>query len=460
MTSAIDLKKYFQSNRKALVEKFRELLAFQTVSALPSSKSELKSCAKWLEKYLKALGGKVEVWGGKGAPIVFANFPSPNKNAPTVLIYNHYDVQPVDPLEEWAHPPFEAALEGDTVFARGAQDNKGQCLFVLIALEAMKGSLPCSVKVLIEGEEENGSSLLSAIAKEKAAQLRADYTMILDVGMRTNTTPAITLGRRGLTSLTHTVRGPNQDLHSGLYGGVAQNPLHALVSMLSSLRNPDGSIAVPGFYDEVKMPSTEETSLLSLDFDERTWEKEFGQSPSGGESSFPPAVRNWLRPTLEINGIHGGYGGEGTKTVIPREASAKISCRLVPHQDPATIAKRVNSFLLKSTPQGITTDVTIHEGMGKATRTSASSLAVKALFNAMESVWNKKPEFILDGASIPISPLLEEVSGGELVMWGLGLPSDRIHAPNEHFSLDRIEKGFLTLCLTLQQLGKTKAHTK
>ena len=202
------------------------------------------------------------------------------------------------------------------------------------------------------------------------------------------------------------------------------------------------------------MPEEAETKLLALDMDETGWAKEFGQAPTGGERFYPPAVRNWLRPTLEINGIHGGYGGEGTKTVIPREAVAKISCRLVPFQDPKTIAERVKSFLLKMTPEGITTDVTIHEGMGTATRTHASSPAVTALSQAMEEVWNKKAEFILDGASIPISPLLEEVSGGELVMWGLGLPSDQIHAPNEHFSLDRIEKGFITLCQTLERLSR------
>ena len=268
--------------------------------------------------------------------------------------------------------------------------------------------------------------------------------MVIDLGMPSPHTPAITLGTRGLTALTVTVQGPNQDLHSGCFGGIAQNPLHALSSMLAALHKEDGSVAVPEFYDEVTMPKESETKLLALHMDEKEWAKQYGQSPVGGERAFPPYVRSGLRPTLEINGIHGGYGGEGSKTVIPREALAKITCRLVPFQDPKTIAERVKSFLLKITPQGIRTEVVIHKGMGIATRTQISSPAVMALSKAMQEVWGKKPDFILEGGSIPISPLLEEVSKGQLVMWGVGLPSDRCHSPNEHFSLDRLEKGFLT----------------
>lgn len=450
MTTVFELNKYFQQHRERILLLFRKFLSFKTISSSSTYKGELEACAAWLKEYLSPLGGHVEIWDKDGPPIVFAHFPSPNKDAPTILLYNHYDVQPVDPENEWLHPPFDATLEGDDLFARGAQDNKGQCLFALLALEALKGSPPCSIKLLIEGEEENGSEHLSSIAKLKAKELKADYTMILDVGMRTLLTPAITLGTRGITSLTVRVEGPNQDLHSGLYGGVAQNPLHALSSMLAALHDKEGRVAVPGFYDDVVMPKEEETKLLALDMDEKAWAKEFGQLPAGGERSFPPAVRNWLRPTIELNGIHGGYGGEGTKTVIPREAIAKISCRLVPNQDPSRIAEKVKSFLLQITPEGIKTDVSIHEGMGRATRTHISSPIITALSRAMEEVWGKKPEFILDGASIPVSPLLEEVSGGELVMWGLGLPSDHIHAPNERFSLQRLEQGFITMVRTIE----------
>ena len=448
------MKKFFQLNQKKLLDLFTKFLSFKTISALPSCQPDLEACANWLKEHLSSLGGQVDLWQGNGAPIVFAHFPSRNKEAPTVLIYNHYDVQPVDPLEEWIHPPFEAFIDGDTVFARGAQDNKGQCFFVLLALELMKDILPCSIKLVIEGEEENGSHLLSKIALQKKEELRADYTMIIDLGIRKSDTPAITLGTRGITSLTLSVEGPNQDLHSGVHGGIAQNPLQAIASMLASLYNKDGSVAVPGFYDDVIIPDKSETTLLALDMDEKEWAKEFGQAPVGGERNYSPIIRNWLRPTLEINGIHGGYGGEGSKTVIPRTALAKISCRLVPHQDPQIIADRIKSYLLQQTPDGIKADVTIHEGMGSATRTQVSSPAVTALAQAMEEVWNKKAEFILEGASIPISPLLEKASGGELIMWGVGISSDRIHSPNERFSLSRMEKGCITLYRTLEQLGK------
>jgi acetylornithine deacetylase/succinyl-diaminopimelate desuccinylase-like protein len=227
-----------------------------------------------------------------------------------------------------------------------------------------------------------------------------------------------------------------------------------MVDLLFALRHKDGSIAVPGFYDEVRMPSSQETENLAQTFDETAWEKEFGQPPTGGERAYPHLARNWLRPTLEINGIHGGYGGPGAKTVIPREAIAKITCRLVPNQEALTTAKKVREYLLSLAPRGVTVDVVIHEGMGRATRTSVNAPGIRALGMALEAVWNTKPEYILDGASIPIIPLLEQASGGEIITWGVGLPTDHIHAPNERFDFKRMEQGFTALCIALQLLSK------
>ena len=447
---------YFAENRSAIETMYADFLRFPTVSADPLSQPHMEACAKWLVEKLQASGCTVELWEAGGAPIVFASIRSTKKDVPTVLIYNHYDVQPVDPIAEWSSDPFEATFEGDTVYARGAQDNKGQCLYVLLALEALKKGkeLPCHLKFLIEGEEESSSTTLINIIGQKREQLRSDYTMIVDAGMRHRDTPAINLGTRGLTALTMTVKGANQDFHSGLQGGIAYNPLHALVALLASLRNDDGSIAVPGFYDGVCMPSSEDMRELSLIFDEKEWEEEYGQPPTGGEKAFSPLIRNWLRPTLEINGIHGGYGGSGSKTVIPREALAKITCRLVPNQDPLATAQKVKSFLLSHAPKGVTVEVMIHEGTGRATRNSRHSTGIQALGAAMRLVWNKEPEFILDGASIPIIPLLAEASGGETITWGVGLDTDRIHAPNERFDFTRMERGFLSLCLALELLGK------
>lgn len=449
---------YFEKNKEAIVAQYTKLLSFQTISADPTKKAELALCAQFIADQLSSCGCHVELWESNVAPVVFGSIAATQKDAPTVLIYNHYDVQPVDPIEEWNTDPFEPFFDEDRVFARGAQDNKGQLLSVLTSLKAMNelGERPCNLIFLIEGEEENGSGSLAQLLSQKQTSLKADYAMIIDAGMRHKDIPAISLGIRGLLALTVTVHGTNSDLHSGGEGGLAYNPLHALVFMLSSLRDQSGAITVPDFYKEVKLPSDEELSSLSMDFDENAWEILHGQKPTGGEKAFSPLERNWLRPTLEINGVHGGYGGEGSKTVIPRRAIAKITCRLVPDQDPLTIGKRISAYLLQLSPQGVTTEVEIHEGMGSPFRSSPKGKGVKALKNAMADVFQTKPEQILDGATIPIIPLLQKACGGEILTWGTGLPTDHIHAPNEHYDFTRMNRGFLTLCKALEILREVQ----
>ncbi|MBS0655794.1 MAG: M20/M25/M40 family metallo-hydrolase, partial [Verrucomicrobia bacterium] len=287
---------------------------------------------------------------------------------------------------------------------------------------------------------------------DKADKLKADYLMIVDVSMKDAETPAITLGIRGLCAFTVELKGSNSDLHSGIYGGIVYNPLHALVEMLASLRDSNGRITIPGFYNQVSTPSEEELSCISFDFDQDQLKKDFNASSTGGEKNLSPLERSWLRPTLEINGITGGYGGPGTKTVIAAQAQAKLSCRLVPNQDPRQITQLIKNYIESLAPKGIEVNCTIHEGMGKPVRTSPSSKLVKALAASCGKVYSQPAAYIYDGATIPIATELQEASQSEVVFFGLALPTDKIHAPNECFGWDRIRNGFLILCDALSQL--------
>jgi len=451
------LKNRFRAKKKALETELKEFIAFQTISADPDYLPHFGACAAWLEKKLISMGAHVEIWNKEGRPIIFAALSSKKEDAPTLLLYNHYDVQPVDPLDEWKSDPFAATIEGETIRGRGVSDDKGQCLFVLSALEEfVQKGLPCNIKFLFEGEEETASTTLIQYCETKKEALQADYSMVIDLGMRERGIAAIPIGTRGVTALSLTLHGINQDLHSGTYGGLAPNPLQAISSLLATLHNADGSVAVPGFYDGVRTLSDKERSELSLSMNEEKWENDFGQPPVGGEQAFSPLERAGVRPTLEINGISGGYTGAGIKTVIPREAKAKISCRLVADQKPEEIAEKVRSFLLEKTPKGTTLDVEILEGKGEAYRARTESPVFLAVEKAMEMVWGKRPEKMAEGGSIPIIPVLQEASQSDLVCWGVTLPSDRIHAPNENISFEQLEQGFLTLSLAIEFLGASE----
>ncbi|MDB6081350.1 MAG: cNDP2 [Chlamydiia bacterium] len=451
-----DYKNLFRAQEKELLEEFFSFLRFQSISADPTKRPELQSCAAWLEKKLIESGFQVELWDKKETPIVFATHTDAGSSKPTLLLYNHYDVQPVDPLNLWHSDPFAPRKEGNLVYARGAQDNKGQCFYVLTALTLYlkkNKKFPINIKWIVEGEEESGSTGLAKILKEKSKELESDYLMVVDLGMRKSDLPAITLGTRGLTSMEIDVQGPKSDLHSGSNGGLSYNPIHAITALLSSLRDERGTIKVPGFYDTVITPKTEEISKINFDFNVQEFEEHTGQPPTGGEQKFSPLERAWLRPTIEINGIGGGYQGPGGKTIIPAHAHAKISCRLVPNQDPKEIAALIKKYLESQAPSGVQVKVTIHDGMGKPVRTNIDSKIVKALEAACTEVWGKEPEYILEGASIPIVSELSETIDTEIALFGLGLQTDNIHSPNECFGWDRIEKGFLTICKTIDLLA-------
>ena len=459
--SVNELKVQWHQMKENALQDFETFLRFESVSTDPHYKPQVLACCDWLKDYIKKIGfNHVEVLQTQGYPVLYAENCAAGPNKPTLLIYNHYDVQPVDPVSEWHSPPFQPTIKGNEIYARGAQDNKGQCFYVLQSLKglfAKHGKLPINIKLCIEGEEESGSQGLSRILHDPKIKekLKADYLAIVDMGIPHAHTPAVTLGVRGIVTLEVRVQGSHTDLHSGSHGGIVYNPLHALVQMLSSLRDPEGRITIPGFYRDVMEMSAEEKSKISLDFDPKLYEKQFGAFPSGGEQKYSPLERAWNRPTLEINGITGGYGGAGFKTVIPAKAMAKISCRLVPYQDPETIAALVSHHLKTIAPPGITVEVEVFKGGGKAIRAKPDSPVVKAFSAAYEELFQQPSQHIFDGGSIPIVTTLAEAAGQcEVILLGFGLPDDKIHAPNEHFGIDRLEKGFIVMTRAIELLSK------
>lgn len=453
------IKDLFDAHFDEAMADYFTFLRFQSVSSEPKYKSQVTACAQWLVKYLQDFGMEVELWETEGHPVLFAQNLQAGPSKPTLLIYNHYDVQPVDPLNEWDSPPFEPTIKHGEVFARGAQDNKGQCFYVIQALKLLmkqNKKLPINIKMIIEGEEECGSHSLSNLLKSqrKNAALKADYLTIVDVGLPSHDTPAVTLGTRGLVTMDVEFQGSFGDLHSGSHGGIAYNPLHGLVETLAKLHDASGKVAVPGFYDAVTDVNDADKERFSLDFDAENYQKTFGINPKGGERHLQALERNWFRPTLEINGISGGYSGPGFKTVIPAKAQAKISCRLVPFQDPHEIGRLVANFIRQQTPDGIISNVNVHPGTGTALRANPNSRLTKAFAEAYEEVLGKPCRYILSGASIPIVPELAEASGSEIVLVGFGYGEDNIHAPNEHFGVDRIEKGVLMICQAIKNLSQ------
>lgn len=446
-------KDIFAKERSKILEDYFTFLRFQSISTDPAYRPQVRACATWLKDYLKDSGLNVDVWESDGAPILFATDLRAGPEKETLLLYCHYDVQPVDPIELWTTPPFEPQIRDGKVYARGSADNKGQCFYTICALKALLrhfSTLPVNLKFLIEGEEESGSVSLSRLLKEKKKELKADHILIVDSGIEAPNQPSISLGSRGLVCFTLTLTGSRFDLHSGTHGGVVYNPNRALVELLASLHDEQGIITVPGFYDDVEEASPTEKQIFKLDFDAKLFEKEFGALPIGMEKGRSAYEAAWLRPTLEINGLSGGYGGAGFKTVIPAKATAKISCRLVPHQHPLHIAELVKNYLFSLVPKGLTLDVTIHPGHGLPYRAHPQSRIATLASQAYSDTFQKPCSYILLGGSIPIAADLAKVAEAELVLIGVGLSTDQIHAPDEHFDLDRLEQGYLALCRIFQ----------
>ncbi|MGH9353614.1 MAG: dipeptidase [Terriglobia bacterium] len=450
---------YYQTQRQGFLEGLVSLLRIPSVSTLPEHKADVRQAAEFLLSEFRSMGmTRARLIEGRAAqnPLVYAEWlGAPGKS--TVLFYGHYDVQPPDPLDEWQSPPFEPAIRDGNIYARGASDDKGQTYILLKAVEGWlkgEGRLPINVKFLIEGEEEVGGEHIEAFVPKNAEMLRADAAVICDTEMFAPGLPTLTTGLRGLVGAEVEARGAAHDLHSGLYGGAAPNPLQALAEIISGLKGLDGKIRIPGFYRRVKRPvAIELAAWKRLPFSEKEFlKREVGSTALAGERGYGVLERLWARPTLEVNGIHGGFTGEGFKTVIPATATAKISMRLVPDMDPKAAVRQFTAAVKKLTPSGIQTRVRIF-GASPASVVSTENRYVKAAAQAMEEVFKKKTVYMRSGGSIPIAGLFGEYLNTPVVMMGYGLPDDNLHAPNEKFNLSNFYRGIEAVGRYIELLG-------
>ncbi len=440
---------YIQENKQRFLDELIELLKIASISADPAYNQDVLNCADAVAKHLTAAGADdVEICETKGYPIVFGK-KIIDKNLPTVLVYGHYDVQPPDPLELWESGPFEPVVkttplhpEG-AIFARGSADDKGQFFMHVKAFEAMMktNTLPCNVKFIIEGEEEVGSASLGDFLEENKEKLACDVILISDTHIYSNEQPTVTTGLRGLSYVEVEVEGPNRDLHSGLYGGAVPNPINVLSKMIGSLIDEDGRIQVEGFYDNVEEVSLEDRAEMNkLKDDPEHFKKSIGLSGVEGEKGYTTLERTSIRPTLDVNGIWGGYIGEGAKTVIPSKAFAKISMRLVPFQTPDEITEKFKKHFEKIAPASVKVKVTPHHG-GMPYVLQSNTREFRAAKLAMEKAFGREVLPYRSGGSIPITSLFEKVLGAKSVLMGFGLDSDAIHSPNEHYGLYNFYKG-------------------
>lgn len=454
MVTLLDLKKWYQEHQSQIVKDYFHFLSIPSISADPSYRLDCEKTADWLCSFLQKGGLKTEKIQTAGLPLVYAEDLSAGKAAPTLLIYGHYDVQPVDPLDLWKSPPFEPTLREGQVYARGAVDDKGQIFYAIMAALCWK-SLKCpwkiNIKFCIEGEEESQSLGLRLALSELKEKLKCDSLLIVDFDELDKDMPAIALGARGLVALEVTLVGSSVDLHSGVCGGIAYNPNRALVELLAKLWDEQGRVQVPHFYDGIKEVSLKDLQAYSFLHDPLYYQTTFGIQAFGGEKGRSLQEANWVRPTLEINGICGGYTGAGVKTVIPAKATAKLSCRLVPGQDPKKISSEIARFLKAHALQGMKVEIEEHPGSFAFLGSPHSKLAV-AVSTAAEEATGVRCAKTLSGASIPIIEEMRKVCGAEVVGMGFGLADDNIHAPNEHFDMHRFEQGFLTVGRTLALL--------
>jgi acetylornithine deacetylase/succinyl-diaminopimelate desuccinylase-like protein len=449
---------YYEQNRQVFLEGLQAFLRIPSISTLSEHKPDIRRAAEFLRDEFQEAGLKsAELIEGEGNPLVYAEWTGA-AGKPTLLLYGHYDVQPPDPLDEWKSPPFEPTVRGGDIFARGSSDDKGQTYILMKAVEGLlktKGRLPVNVKFLIEGEEETGGEHIEAYVASKPARLQADAAVICDTEMFAPELPTICVGLRGIVYTELHVQGADHDLHSGIYGGAAPNPLQAIAEILTALKDREGHIRIPGFYDRVTAPSTKERDAWArLPFNEREYtEKEMGARELVGEPEIPLIERLWARPTLEVHGIRGGFTGEGAKTVIPARAVAKISTRLVADQRPDEAAAQLKEAVRKACPKGVTAEL-------KIIHSAAPSLVnpdnpfIRAAADAMREVFGKDTVYIRSGGSIPIVGLFNQYLGIPSVMMGFGLPDDNLHAPNEKFHLPNFYRGIEAVAHYLEKLGQ------
>lgn len=444
-----NIQSYITQNKDRFLSELMDLLRIPSVSADSKYKQDVVRAAEFISKSLKEAGAdKVEICPTAGHPIVYGE-KIIDSSLPTVIVYGHYDVQPADPLNLWDSPPFEPVIKDEKIYARGSCDDKGQVFMHIKAFELMmrSDSLPCNVRFMIEGEEEVGSSNLGTWIRENKNRLAGDVILISDTSIIANDIPSIDVGLRGLSYVEVEVTGPNRDLHSGVYGGAVGNPIQILCEMITKMKDENNHITIPGFYDKVtELTQSERDELNKAPFSLDDYKKDLDVKDVVGEKGFTTLERTGIRPTFELNGIWGGYTGEGAKTVLPSKAYAKISMRLVPNQTSDEITKLFSDYFTSIAPPSVKVKVTPHHG-GEPVVTPTDSVAFKAASMAMEKTFGKKPIPTRGGGSIPIVALFEKELGLKSVLMGFGLDSDLIHSPNEHYGIFNFLKGIETIPL-------------
>src|SRR5216684_3477051 len=447
---------FINVNRDRYPDELKALLAIPSISALPGHAADVKRCAEWCAGEMRRIGlQNVQLLDTPGYPVVYGDWlGAPGR--PTILFYGHYDVQPVDPLDLWESPPFEATIRDGEIFARGAADDKGQVFMHLKAVEAhlkQNGSLPVNIKFMIEGEEEVGSEHLDDFVRGNKADLMADVVVISDSGMFARGVPSICYGLRGLVYFQIDLRGSSTDLHSGSFGGAVANPGFVLAQMIAQMKDRGGHIKIPGFYDDVKsLDEAERKAWASMPFNEKAYKKDFGIPKLFGETDYTTLERTWARPTLEVNGLLSGFTGEGAKTVLPAVAMAKISMRLVPDQDPNTIADLFQAYVEKLAPKTVHVKVTRMHG-GKPWMTSYENPYVQAAGRAIERGFGRQPIFTREGGSIPVVSTFQEELGLPSVLFGVGLPDENAHAPNEKLDVSNFHNGIIASAILYDEIA-------
>lgn len=447
--------KRFEAGKERYVDEWKALLRFPSVSTEPGHDEDCRACAGWLVRHLSRMGFESRLIETPSKPLVFAKREGA-AGKPVVLFYGHYDVQPVDPVREWLSPPFEPALRDGRLYARGAADNKGQVMYVLKAMEAMvRDHVPLpTLKVILEGEEESGSTGITGVLRSIQDEIAADILMVCDSCMVSPGVPTITMGLRGLVHLTVSLGGPRHDLHSGTHGGRAPNPAQGMAHLVASLHKSDGSVAVEGFYDGVVVPGREEREAAKrIPFDPVSYEKATGVPPVGGEQGFSSVERTGFRPCLEVNGIHSGYAGPGVKTIIPAAAVAKLSARLVPGQDPERCLAAIITHLGRHTPAGLKMEIEESGVSGGAFSLGVDSGATARARQVLRQLFGVEPVLTWEGASVPVVPLLGRFAGAEPLLVGFSTEDDNTHAVNESFSLSQFKQGFMYAGLFLAGLA-------
>lgn len=438
---------YIDSNKIKFKEELFELLRIPSISTSSEHKDDVREAAEFLKNQLGNLDmDRVELFETNGNPIVYGELIR-DKSQPTVLVYGHYDVQPPDPVDKWETPPFEPTVRDGKIYGRGTSDDKGQSFTHIKALEAYQNTdtdFPVNIKFIFEGEEEVGSPNLVPFISSHKDLLECDMVLISDTAMFAEDTPSITYGLRGLAYLQIDVTGPNRDLHSGVYGGTVDNPANVLCEIIAGLKDEEGIIQIPGFYDDVKaLTDDDREAIQKLPFDEERYKEELGLEALNGEEGYSTLERATARPTLDVNGLWSGYQGEGAKTVLPAQAGAKVSMRLVPNQDPKKISKLFTEYVTSLAPDTVSIEVTEHHG-GFPALTDLSFYGLQAAAKAFKKVYGKEPLFAREGGSIPIVADFQKVLGAQSILMGFGLHSDAIHSPNEKFTLKDFYRGIKT----------------